>query len=73
MLALRLAAGINVLVRAECMRCAWLLAEKVATINGIFGPNGVRALPLAAGIHIGGHYKGHFFFLSLSLLLPANC
>ena len=30
------------------------------------GPSGVRALPLAAGINVGGHYKWHFFlFLSL--------
>jgi hypothetical protein len=28
------------------------------TIN--LGPSGVRALPLAAGINVGGHYKGHF-------------
>ena len=33
-----------------------------------FGPSGVRALPLAAGINVGGHYKWHFF-LSLSLSL----
>ena len=44
---------------------------------GIFypkiGPSGVRALPLAAGINVGGHYKGHFFLLSpLSLQLIAN-
>jgi hypothetical protein len=26
-----------------------------------FGPSGVRALPLAAGITVGGHYKWHFF------------
>ena len=34
-----------------------------------FGPSGVRVLPLAAGINVGGHYKCHFFsfFLSLSL------
>ena len=32
------------------------------------GPSGVRALPLAAGINVGGHYKWHFFlFLSFSL------
>ena len=39
------------------------------------GPSVVRALPLAAGINIGGHYKWHFFafFLSFSLLLPAHC
>ena len=41
------------------------------------GPSGVRALPLAAGINVGGHYKWHFvlfFFLSFSpgslLILP---
>ena len=38
------------------------------------GPSGVRALPLAAGINVGGHYKWHFF-LSLSplSLSPAHC
>jgi hypothetical protein len=30
------------------------------------GPSGVRALPLADGINVGGHYKWHFFSLSLS-------
>ena len=37
------------------------------------GPSGVRALPLAAGIYVGGHYKWHFFsffsLLSSSLLI----
>ena len=35
------------------------------------GPSGVRALPLAAGRNVGGHYKWHFFsfFLSSSLLI----
>ena len=36
-----------------------------------FGPSGVRALPLAAGINVGGHYKWHFFLFFL--LLPAHC
>jgi hypothetical protein len=37
------------------------------------GPSGVRALPLAAGINVGGHYKWNFFlFLSL-LRLIAPC
>ena len=40
----------------------------------IFGLSGVCALPLAAGINVGGHYKGIFFlFLSSSgslLILP---
>ena len=42
----------------------------------VIGPSGVRALTLAAGINVGGHYKWHFFlFLSLflSLFLPAHC
>jgi hypothetical protein len=43
--------------------------EKIAKI----GPSGVRALPLAAGINVGGHYKGHFFLLSpLSLLFLSS-
>jgi hypothetical protein len=33
------------------------------------GPSGVRALPLAAGINVGGHYKWHFFLLSPGSLL----
>ena len=37
------------------------------------GPSGVRALPLAAGINVGGHYKWHFFlFLLSSLFLPGS-
>ena len=32
-----------------------------------FGPSGVRALPLASGRNVGGHYKWHFFPFSLSL------
>ena len=38
------------------------------------GPSGVRALPLAAGINVVGHYKWHFFlFLSFSLSFRAHC
>jgi hypothetical protein len=41
--------------------------------HNYFGPSGVRALPLAAGINVGGHYKWHFFlFFSLSSGLIAN-
>jgi hypothetical protein len=36
------------------------------------GPSGVRALPLAAGINVGGHYKWHFLLSLSSLLLIAN-
>ena len=34
------------------------------------GPNGVRALPLAAGINVGGHYFGYIIPLLL-LFLPS--
>jgi hypothetical protein len=38
-----------------------------------FGPSGVRALPLAAGINVGGHNTWHYFsslfFFSLSEVL----
>jgi hypothetical protein len=34
----------------------------------VFGSSGVRALPLATGINIGGHYNWHFF----SLFLPGS-
>jgi hypothetical protein len=37
----------------------------------VIGPSGVRALPLAAGINVGGHYKWHFF-LFLSFFLPGS-
>ena len=57
----------HLLVRAECVRFPWLLAEtKVATIFGI-GPSGVRALPLAAGTNEGGHYFRYIFPLLLIL------
>jgi hypothetical protein len=55
-----------------------LLVELVFSASSRFvakmeiGPSGVRALPLAAGINVGGHYKGHFFLLSLSSL-RAHC
>ena len=52
----------------------WYLIEPVLRK---IGPRGVRALPLATGINVGGHYKWHFFlfffFLSSSgslLILP---
>ena len=37
-----------------------------STLFSNIGPSGVCALPSAAGINVGGHYKGHFFSLSLS-------
>ena len=56
------------------MRCPWLLAQtKVATIFGIFGPSGVRALPVAAGTNEGGHYYWYFFlFIHLVLISIAK-
>jgi hypothetical protein len=45
----------------------------IKTILSTFCLSGVRALPLAAGINVVGHYKWHFFlFLLLSLQLIAN-
>ena len=41
----------------------------MATILGNFGPSGVRALPLAAGINEGGHYFRYFSFF-FSFFLP---
>ena len=38
-----------------------LYAKPESELNWkIIGPSGVRALPLAAGINVGGHYKWHF-------------
>jgi hypothetical protein len=51
-----------------CHRCLQLQPRKESVKKDAegqyFGPSGVRALPLAAGINVGGHYKGHFFLLS---------
>ena len=47
-------------------------SEYIPLLTYFFGPSGVHALPLAAGINVGGHYKWHFF-LSLSFFLPAHC
>jgi hypothetical protein len=45
----------------------------VTTLFLNFGPSGVRVLPLAAGINVGGHYKWHFFSPLSSSLSPAHC
>ena len=37
-----------------------LEANTVTKIRSYFGPSGVRALPLAAGINEGGHYFSYF-------------
>ena len=37
-----------------------------------FGPSRVRALPLDAGVNVGGHYKGHFFLFLLSFSLSSS-
>ena len=47
----------------------WNVYSKLALsfiFRAVFGPSGVHALPLAAGINVGGHYKWHFFSFSLS-------
>ena len=36
-----------------------------------FGPSGVRALPLAAGINVGGHYFRYFSTLLLLLIFSS--
>jgi hypothetical protein len=38
------------------------------TLRLKIGASGVHALPLAAGINIGGHYKWHFFLFSITSL-----
>ena len=38
----------------------------------VIGPSGVRALPLAAGRNVVGHYKWHFFSFFLSFFLPGS-
>jgi hypothetical protein len=48
-----------------------ITADLQSHVYSHVGPSGVRALPLAAGINVGAHYKWHFLFLS-SLQLIAN-
>ena len=45
----------------QCPQALLESAEEELKIK--FGPSGVRALPLAAGINVVGHYKWHFFLL----------
>jgi hypothetical protein len=64
----------DTLVRAEGVSCPWLLAQ---TEGGhYFGPSGVSALPLAAGINEGGHYfrylSSFFFFFFLPPLFKTT-
>ena len=51
-------------------RCWWnrLVQLKKWPCREIVGPSGVRALPLAAGRNVGGHYKWHYFLSPLSFL-----
>ena len=50
----------------------FLCIERKASCQQIhFGPSGVCALPLAAGINVDGHYKW-YFFLFLSFLSPLS-
>ena len=65
-----------------CVQGPQICRPEVLIVNAkqsysVFGPSGVRALTLAAGINVGGHNKGHIFLsplLSLSFfLLPAHC
>jgi hypothetical protein len=52
-------------LQPSCFFGIWTASSLTISI----GPSGVRALPLAAGINVGRHYKWHFF-LSLSLFSP---
>ena len=36
-----------------------------------FGPSGVRALPLVAGINVGGHYFAFYFTLVVVVVVTA--
>ena len=59
--------------RAEGLACADPGARTPIGASGNFGPSEVRALPSAAGINAGGHYKWHFFSLLSSFFrLIAN-
>ena len=62
---LRSAWDLGIIVTQPTNQQNWQISE--------IGPSGVRALPLAAGINVGGHYKWHFFlFFSLSLFLSSG-
>ena len=50
--------SLNKLARAVCVRCR---GTKCPLLTAFFGPSGVHALPLAAGINEGGHYFRYFF------------
>ena len=54
----------------------WIIWSGIYKDHYVFiGPIGVRALPLAAGINVGGHYKWHFAKLSsaeFSIILTAR-
>jgi hypothetical protein len=58
-----------VILAFVCEGCGLISAPILILSESLsFGPSGVRALPLAAGINVGGHYKWHFF----SLFLPGS-
>ena len=48
------------IVKAKHFSCWHPTSGENLRMPEIVGPSGVRALPLAAGINVGGHYKGHF-------------
>jgi hypothetical protein len=50
--------------RLECLKA--VCKDTVCYRNGDFGPSGVCALPLAAGINEGGHYFRYFYFLGVT-------
>ena len=68
--------GISPLVNIHSDLKSVLLIEELDIFYPLaecdIGPSGMRALPLAAGINVGGHYKWHFVSFFLSLQLIAN-
>ena len=44
--------------RAGWIHLIWVMSHICQQLSSLFGPSGVRALPLAAGINVGGHYFG---------------
>ena len=48
------------------------IGPNVVNVGQKIGPSGVRALPLAAGINVGGHYFTYFSFFLLPPLFKTT-
>ena len=53
-------------IKFELIKTILLWSQGCAN-SSIIGPSGVRALPLVAGINVGGHYTWHYFSSLFSL------